>query len=430
MPTYRHVDKRKRKAAPTQSDGASANLDPRSNITSGNGLEEGERTAHVGRHATAVAAKAPAKRTLPIVIGIVIVILAIAAIAHVVYWSGQTPTQSADSDIGRASETSLLSALDPELSGSSVVADDVVMTLAGSKDTQVLVGEDYIESGCRARGAADGDLTSTVSISGDVDTSVPGTYEVTYTAARPDGAVATATRNVHVVESFEKAAERVPVFMYHYVYDEANPFDDIDNNCISNAKLSAHCEYLKGNGYYYPSFQELRAWVDGKHTLPSKSAILTFDDADISFLQLGIPILAQYEIPATTFVISMGSDADVATYANPYIQFESHTYNMHRAGGGGVGKGGIIHALSADEIYEDAIAANGVLDGDAVAMAYPFGDNNERAWEALDRAGILCAFTVKNDYISQGDNPMALSRIRISKDMSVGSFVSALEAVA
>lgn len=99
MPTYRHVDKRKRKSAPTQADGASANLDPRSNITSDNGLEEGERTAHVGRHATAVAAKTPAKRTMPIVIGIVIVILAIAAIAHVIYWSGQTPTQSADSDI-------------------------------------------------------------------------------------------------------------------------------------------------------------------------------------------------------------------------------------------------------------------------------------------------------------------------------------------
>lgn len=67
--------------------------------------------------------------------------------------------------------------------------------------------------------------------------------------------------------------------------------------------------------------------------------------------------------------------------------------------------------------------SNEVTGGDgAVALAYPFGDNNEDAWAALDRAGVLCAFTVKNDRIHSGDNPLALNRVRISSEYSLDSF--------
>ena len=55
--------------------------------------------------------------------------------------------------------------------------------------------------------------------------------------------------------------------------------------------FDAQCAWLSENGYYYPSWQELRAYVEGTHSLPAKSVILTFDDGEHGFLDNGIPIL-------------------------------------------------------------------------------------------------------------------------------------------
>ena len=49
-----------------------------------------------------------------------------------------------------------------------------------------------------------------------------------------------------------------------------------------------------------------------------------------------------------------------------------------------------------------------------------------RLWAALEDAGVLCAFTVKNAQISPGDNPYALNRVRVSGDYSLDSFKALL----
>lgn len=354
------------------------------------------------------------------IVAIVVVVALVAAIAFALGSKSETKLDAGAEPLGGTTFTESL----PD--ETIAIADDVVMTMAGSKDTYVLAGEEYLEAGCQATDPDTGDITDSVVIESDVDASTPGDYQVTYTATTADGAQAQATRNVHVVEAFEAPAKDIPVLMYHYVYDANDAPAQLNGNYILNTKLAAQCEYLHDNDYYYPSFEELRAWVDGTHTLPAKSVVLTFDDGEMGFLKYGIPVLEEYEVPATSFVIAgdLGADQNVISFASPYVQFESHSYNMHRAGGG-AGQGGIIHALDKQEIYDDAMAVNEVLGGNgAVALAYPFGDNHETAWAALDDAGILCAFTVKNDRISPGDNPMALNRVRLSGEYSLDSFIS------
>lgn len=352
------------------------------------------------------------------IIAVAIVVALVAAIAFALGGKAETKVDENAAPLGGTTFTESL----PE--ETIAIVDDVVMTMAGSKDTYVLAGEEYLEAGCQATDSEVGDITSSVTIESDVDTSKPGDYTVTYTATTADGAQAQATRNVHVVEAFDAAAKDIPVLMYHYVYDANDAPADLNGNYILNTKLAAECEYLRDNDYYYPSFEELRAWVDGTHTLPAKSVVLTFDDGEMGFLKYGIPVLEEYEVPATSFVVAKDAAQNVIDYASPYVQFESHSYDMHR-GGGGAGQGGIIHALSKQEIYDDIMASNQVTGANgAVALAYPFGDNHETAWAALEDAGILCAFTVKNDRISPGDNPMALNRVRLSGEYSVDSFIA------
>lgn len=366
----------------------------------------------------------PQKSKTPVLVAVVIVLaIIIAFIAVFKFAFGGEDRAKIASDAEPMSATTFSEALPDE---TITVAENVVMTMAGDRDTYVLVGEEYLEAGCRATDPLAGNISDSIEIESDVNTKIPGDYQVTYTATTEDGSVAKATRNVHVVNSFDAVAKDIPVLMYHYVYDNDYVPEDLNGNYILNTKLAEQCAYLQENDYYYPSFEELRAWVDGEHTLPAKSVVLTFDDGTYHFLDFGIPVLEEYEVPATSFLIAGDDDAIDKTiaYANPYVQFESHSYNMHRAGGG-AGQGGIIHALSRQEIYDDALAVNEILGGNgAVAMAYPFGDNNATAWDALDEAGILCAFTVKNDRIRPGDNPMALNRVRISGEYDLGSFIS------
>lgn len=296
------------------------------------------------------------------------------------------------------------------------------MTLGGSADTFVLVGEEYLEAGCHAVDLEEGDITSTVVVEGVPDTSTPGDYTVTYTATTSDGALARAERVVHVVESFGESATSLPVLMYHYVYAQDDQPAELNGNYLLDSDLENQLRYLSENGYYYPSYQEVRAFAEGVHTLPARSVVLTFDDCEAGFLKYGVPLLNEYKVPATSFVICSDDDAAQKIHENatPYVQFQSHSFAMHQAGSN-VGRGGRIHAMTQQEVYDDLRRAQLLL-GTTEAFAYPFGDNNETARAALREAGVLCAFTINNDRVYPGDDPTILSRVRISGEYSLESF--------
>ena len=301
-------------------------------------------------------------------------------------------------------------------------SNDVVITLFGDENTLVLKGEEYIESGAHAVDSVNKVNISNISISGNVDTSKTGSYEVTYTATSDSGKTNTATRKVSVVDSFEDGnAKAIPVLMYHYVYDSTNKPDDLDNNWIEASLLRQEVQWTKDQNFYYPSYEELVAFVNGKKSLPNKSIIFTFDDGKPEFLESGLPIFDELRVPATSFMICVGDARDkVFNNVSKYVQYQSHSYEMHQAGSN-VGRGGRIHACSFDEILQDQNKAVEVI-GNKQAYAYPFGDNNETAQKALAQAGVECAFTIENRMIKQGDNTMALPRVRINGSYDLETF--------
>ena len=82
------------------------------------------------------------------------------------------------------------------------IIDDVapVITLNGSSDTVLLIGEQYEEKGAKAIDEKDGDLTSNIKQEGNVDTSKEGNYKITYKVSDSKGNEATKVRNVYVVK--------------------------------------------------------------------------------------------------------------------------------------------------------------------------------------------------------------------------------------
>lgn len=216
------------------------------------------------------------------------------------------------------------------------------------------------------------------------------------------------------------------ICMYHYVYDKNNPPEDLNNNYIEVSALEEELQYLIDNEYFFPTWEEVRQYVDGELLLPEKSVVLTFDDASADFLELGVPLFNEYKIPVTSFMItSWGGAEKVAQYKSDYVTFQSHSHDMHR-GGGSIGHGGIFTALS----HEDAVAdltKSAEICGHGDAFAYPFGDYSDSCIEALKAAGFLCGVTTEYGRANPGDDPYVLPRVRMLEGQSLASFISAIE---
>lgn len=323
--------------------------------------------------------------------------------------------------------------------------------LRGDSSLNAYVGDLFTDPGYHAERFDGTDLTSDVEVSfeasdkGNTEDSTdasdaldtdgtlqkPGDYTITYTVT-DSGNTVRAKRTLHV--TFPKPdpddpdyGHSIAVCMYHNVYDPENPPEGLNNNYISTTDLEAHLQYLIDNGYYFPTWQELRDYLDGKIDLPLKSVVLTFDDCTKAFQEYGIPILEEYDVRATSFVICAKNGEEVLKKYKDvkHITFQSHSYNMHRPGGS-IGHGGIFTALSVEDGVSDLEQSIDML-GSGDAFAYPFGDYNETAEEAVREAGFLCAFTTEYGKVAPGDDPLLLPRIRINLGMSAEEFAETIE---
>jgi len=143
------------------------------------------------------------------------------------------------------------------------------------------------------------------------------------------------------------------ICMYHYIYDKDNPPAKLNNNYIELDALEEELKYLVENEYYFPTWEEVRQYIDGELLLPEKSVVLTFDDGAKNNFELGVPLFEKYQVPVTFFLITEKQGAEkVADCESKYVTFESHSHNMHRAGGN-IGHGGIFPVMPYDEALAD-----------------------------------------------------------------------------
>lgn len=311
-----------------------------------------------------------------------------------------------------------------------------VLELSGGGTVHLRQGDEYSEPGFRAVSYRGVDLTDKVKVeSDDIREGEPilsvGRHYITYSVRR--GLRTTTVKRCVSVEYAPPLSEydpnyghEIPVFMYHYVYDEADPPDELNNNYISTDDLRSHLEYLVDNGYYFPTWRELRYYVTGLIDLPVKSCVLTFDDGSASFLENGLPLLEEYDVRATSFVIGSKNGKEIIeNFGNAeHVSFQSHSYDMHRPGGY-IGHGGVMTALSVEDARADLEKSIGLL-GSCDAFAYPFGDTNDTAYEAVRLAGFNCAVTTDEGSCYPGCDPLMLPRRRVSIGLSQEGFAAML----
>ena len=299
---------------------------------------------------------------------------------------------------------------------------DPVLELSGGS-VEMKLGEEYPEPGYAAYSADGSDLTSKV----EVDTSAvneAGEHEIIYTVYDDTGKGTRVTRDISIAPNTDYGAPGLPICMYHYVYDENDPPDDLQKrygNYIEQDDLEEELNWLKDEGYYFPTWEEVRRYVDGELLLPEKSIVITFDDGATSFLKYGIPVLEKCQVPATCFIItSKNGEAKINVYSSDYVTYESHSHNMHRPGGN-IGHGGIFPAMSREDALEDLEKSIEIC-GSGDAFAYPFGDYTDECRSIIEEAGFKCAVTTVYGKAKPGMDPYELPRVRMVNDQSLAAF--------
>ena len=135
----------------------------------------------------------------------------------------------------------------------------------------------------------------------------------------------------------------VPILMYHH-FDDAVSSDAT----MTPAAFEAHLAALSEAGYTAVTFQELLDYVNEDGTLPDRPVCITIDDGYLSNYTVAWPLLEQYGMKATIFVI--GSSVGRSRYkdtdypiiphfswaqaeemlASGTVDIQCHTYDMHQ----------------------------------------------------------------------------------------------------
>lgn len=333
------------------------------------------------------------------------------------------------------------------------VVDNIkpVITIEG-KDTETIYYTDtkpasYEEAGYQAIDNYDGDITDNVTIIDEVNYEAKGTYKITYKVRdssnnesmvsrtiivkKKSSGVSTLSNvktdgdNTSVTVSNTGSGHGVAILMYHYFYSKDALEEGIDANYTEIKDFEEQIKYLKDNNYYFPTWSEVRDYVDGKISLPTKSVVITMDDWHKSVPKYALPILNKYEVPATAFLITVyETGMYFKNYQSPYINFQSHTHNMHRGGCSG-GANGLFRCINHDEGLKDLQTSISIL-GSNDAIAYPFGDVTNNVLSITKEAGFKVGVTTKFGRAKKGMDPYQLPRVRVSKGESLKTFISYL----
>lgn len=286
----------------------------------------------------------------------------------------------------------------------------------------------YKEDGYIAVDNYDGDITNQVEVVDKVDYKTKGKYKITYKVKDSSGNEASAERIINVKKKTVSAVTSgtgrgISILMYHFFYSEEANEQAKDNNYLEIKLFEEQIKYLKDNNYYFPTWSEVRDFVDGKKTLPEKSAVITIDDWHKSVPKYAVPILNKYGVPATCFLMTTWETGlYFKNYSSPYINFQSHTHNMHFLTCDGYGK---FTCINHDEGLKDLQTSISIVGSNDV-LAYPFGHVNEQVLAITKEAGFKAGVTTVFGKAKKGMDPYLLPRIRVIRGESLQTFIKNL----
>jgi peptidoglycan/xylan/chitin deacetylase (PgdA/CDA1 family) len=229
----------------------------------------------------------------------------------------------------------------------------------------------------------------------------------------------------------------VPILLYHSVTDE--PADWIAPFTVAPRVFAEQLDRLRDSGMSVVPLRRLVAAIRGGPALPSRAAVLTFDDGFADFYWTVAPLLAAREMPATLFVTT-GAVHPPGGRASGSLLPPAQMLNWRQVAGlsalgveiGGhscthpqmdtlPGKRMCVEVVRCKQDLEDA------LGHEVHSFAYPHGYNSAAVRRKVQRAGWDCACAVANALSSTSDDTLRLARLTVRPDTPPELFQAWLE---
>lgn len=214
----------------------------------------------------------------------------------------------------------------------------------------------------------------------------------------------------------------VPVVMYHSVSNDtaSNKFAPLR---ITKDNFDAQMKYLKDNGYYTLTMDEINDFITKNKPIPEKSVVLTFDDGYEDNYTNVYPILRQYGFKATVFVVASSVDKDpnyltsvqLKDMQNNGVDIESGTYEN-------VSLGNLTAAQQLKSLQNSKQLLESILNKKVNYVSYPFGSYNANTLDAANKAGYLLGLSRDGKWSYKTDGLYKLSRVYIGPKHTEANF--------
>ena len=220
-------------------------------------------------------------------------------------------------------------------------------------------------------------------------------------------------------------AQPVPILMYHGIAQ-----GDADRWTVPTSVFAEHMKWLAERNYRPVPVSLLMAARNGSLPLPPRTLAITFDDGLRNFATDALPILQQYNFPATIYIVTgyigktaswsrpkragppMLSQREIRAIAEHGIECGAHTHSHPQLD--------IISPMAArTEIRRSKADLEDCLGHRVESFAYPHGYASLRVREIVHQEGFTSACRVRHALSSSREDPFALSRIIMTSGIGV-----------
>lgn len=220
----------------------------------------------------------------------------------------------------------------------------------------------------------------------------------------------------------------IPVLYYHSVTDEATDDENEKELRVPVAKFKEQMKYLKDNNYYTLSMDEFYGYVKNGDKVPEKSVLITFDDGFKNNYDNAFPIMKEYGLKGSVFVITsmvdkvglyMTSDEISAISKDGFIDVESHTVGHEKLSQ--ISKEDTMKTLKDSKVFLEKYSGKKVD-----TIAYPFGIYDEATINSVKEAGYTMGFTTEMGWAKPKSDLYRIPRVYVNAKKDMNTFVDRL----
>lgn len=226
----------------------------------------------------------------------------------------------------------------------------------------------------------------------------------------------------------------VKVFMYHRIVKDA-ALSRASWLCVHRDAFRRQLAFLDRRGYTSITFEDYRLYREGALNLPKKPVILTFDDGYLDTYQVAFPLLYEFGMKATVFVIgerrirSNVWDRDMPGVLSAPLMDAHHIVDLHETGFE-IGAHAMTHAdltrLSEYEAWKEIVQAKcrleELINAPVRSFAYPYGLVNPSIKHMVEQAGYEAAYSVGSGPPAFGEDPYEIRRIIVKNTTGLTAF--------